>query len=190
MHPSLPVSLSLLFFTALAQPRAGADPLPRSTPESQGVESKALLELVAALDAEGGGLHSVMVVRHGHVVAEGWWAPYAAEHNHVLYSLSKSFASTAVGLAVAEGKLSLDDLVLKFFPGEAPAEPDGNLRQMRVRDLLTMNTGHQDEPSAKAEVVTPETFLAAPVPHKPGTHFRYNTAATFMCSAIVQKVTG
>ena len=74
-------------------------------------------------------------------------APYDAKTPHVLYSLSKSFTSTAVGLAVAEGKLSLDDEVLKFFPEEAPAEPSANLRAMRVRDLLRMSTGHQTEAS-------------------------------------------
>jgi CubicO group peptidase (beta-lactamase class C family) len=131
-----------------------------------------------------------MVVRRGHVIAEGWWAPYAPEHNHILYSLSKSFTSTAVGLAIAEGKLDLFDPVLKFFPEDAPAEPGPNLRAMRVRDLLTMSTGHQDEPPAAPDVVSAQTFLAQEVPHKPGTHFKYNTAATFMLSAIVQKQTG
>ena len=53
-----------------------------------------------------------------------------------MFSLSKSFTSTAVGLAISEGKLSLDDPVLKFFPDEAPANPSKNLLSMRVRDLL------------------------------------------------------
>src|SRR5687767_3191285 len=102
--------------------RAGAD-LPRSSPEAQGVSSPAVLAFVEAADREIDSLHSVMLVRHGHVVAEGWWAPYSAEAPHSLFSLSKSFTSTAVGLAVAEGKLSVDDPVLKFFPNDAPAEP-------------------------------------------------------------------
>ena len=166
------------------------NPLPRSTPEEQGISSDALRQFVDKLDREIEGMHSVMVVRHGQVVAEGWWTPYAAERQHVLYSLSKSFTSTAVGLAVAEGKLSIDDQVLKFFPEDAPAEPGANLKAMRVRDLLMMSTGHQDEPPTAADVVSARTFLAQPVPHLPGTHFKYNTAATFMLSAIVQKVTG
>ena len=167
-----------------------AQPLPRSTPEVQGVSSGALRQFVDALDSEIEGMHSIMVVRHGHVVAEGWWAPYSAENNHVLYSLSKSFTSTAVGLAVSEGKLSIDHQVGEFFPDAMPENPSNNLKSMRVRDLLTMTTGHQDEPSAAPDVVSPESFLAQEVPHLPGTHFKYNTAATFMQSAIVQKVTG
>ena len=135
-------------------------------------------------------MHGLVVVRHGQVIAEGWWSPYDASRPHVLYSLSKSFTSTAVGLAIAEGKLSLDDQVLKFFPGDAPASPSDNLKAMRVRDLLMMSTGHQDEPPITPDQVSPKSFLAQPVPHLPGTHFKYNTAATFMLSAIVQKVTG
>jgi CubicO group peptidase (beta-lactamase class C family) len=164
--------------------------LPRSDPEKQGVSSSALVELVGALDRQIEGMHSLMIVRHGQVIAEGWWTPYAADQNHVLYSLSKSFTSTAVGLAVTEGKLSIDDEVMKFFPDEMPAGASNNLKAMRVRDLLTMSTGHQDEPPTASEEVSAKSFLAQAVPHLPGTHFKYNTAATFMQSAIVQKVTG
>jgi len=167
-----------------------ASPLPRSAPEAQGVSSTALLEFVNALDQQIEGMHSVMVVRHGHVIAEGWWAPYDAEHNHVLYSLSKSFTSSAVGFAVTEGKVSIDDEVLKFFPSDAPTNASNNLKAMRVRDLLMMSTGHQDEPPTGPDMVSPTSFLAQPVPHLPGTHFKYNTAATFMQSAIVQKISG
>ena len=131
-----------------------------------------------------------MLVRHGQVVAEGWWAPYAADTPHELYSLSKSFTSTAVGLAIAEGKLSVDDEVLKFFPDQAPAEPSANLKSMRVQDLLRMSAGHQAEIPTSREGMTTQAFLAQPVPFKPGTRFLYNTPATFMLSAIVQKVTG
>src|SRR5829696_7258252 len=115
---------------------APAHALPRSSPERQGISSAAVLAFVEAADREVDQMHGFVLVRHGHVVAEGWWSPYDARTPHVLYSLSKSFTSTAVGLAVAEGKLSLGYEVLKFFPAEAPAEPSQNLRGMRVRDLL------------------------------------------------------
>lgn len=179
---------SLLSISQLAQ----ADPirLPRSSPESQGVSSAGIRSFIEAANLQIDTLHSIMIVRHGHVVAEGWWKPESADKPHVLHSLSKSFTSTAVGLAVAEGKLSIDDPVLKFFPDEAPAEPSNNLKAMRVRDLLTMSTGHQTEPSFNAETPWVKTFLMHPVPHKPGAHFQYNSPATHMCGAIVQKVTG
>jgi len=178
------LSLGLATFLSHAQ-----SALPRSAPEAQGVSSSGLVQLVEALD-QIDQMNSLMIVRHGKVIAEGWWTPYNPESTHELYSLSKSFTSTAVGLAVAEGKLSVDDEVLRFFPDDAPSEPGANLKAMRVRDLLCMSTGHQDEPSAAPDKVSPKSFLAQAVPHKPGTHFKYNTAATFMQSAIVQKVTG
>jgi len=180
----------ILVLAATGQAAQAASPLPRSAPEKQGVSSSAVLEFVNALDQQIDGMHSLMVVRHGKVIAEGWWSPYDAEHNHVLYSLSKSFTSTAVGFAVAEGKLSIDNEVLKFFPDDAPTNASNNLKTMRMRDLLMMSTGHQDEPPTAPDTVSAVSFLAHAVPHLPGTHFKYNTAATFMQSAIVQKVTG
>ncbi len=164
--------------------------LPRSTPEAQGISSSAILSFIESADKDIDSLHSFMLLRHGCVVAEGWWAPYNAESPHVLYSLSKSFTSTAVGLAISEGKLRLDDDVLKFFPEDAPANPSDNLEAMRVSDLLRMSTGHQTEPPRPGDQAWTKAFLAHPVPFKPGTHFVYNTSATYMLSAIVQKATG
>ncbi|HMF15102.1 MAG TPA: serine hydrolase, partial [Gemmataceae bacterium] len=161
-----------------------------SSPEEQGIPSAAILAFVESADANIDSLHSVMLLRHGSVVAEGWWAPYSAQSPHSLFSLSKSFTSTAVGLAIAEGKLRLDDEVLKFFPEDAPSEPSGNLKAMRVSDLLRMSTGQQTEPPRRQDQPWVKTFLAHPVPFKPGTHFLYNTSATYMQSAIVQKATG
>jgi len=188
---------SLLLLVSLSSAAVAAEPasLPRSTPEAQGVASSAVLSFVEAAETNVDALHSLMVVRHGHVVAEGWWGPYRRDDPHVLFSLSKSFTSTAVGLAIAEGKLSLDDTVLSFFPGDAPAEPSENLKNMRVRDLLAMSTGHHAADIERFSYTSSEptpirAFLAMPVAHKPGTHFVYNTPASFMLSAIVQKVTG
>lgn len=164
--------------------------LPRSSPESQGVSSAAIREYVEAADKQVHTMHSFMLLRHGHVIAEGWWKPEAAEKPHILHSLSKSFTSTAVGLAIAAGKLSVDDPVLKFFPEEAPPNPSDTLKAMRVRDLLTMTCGHQVEVKFSTNAPWVQSFLAHPVPFKPGTHFQYNTPGTHMLSAIVRKVTG
>ncbi|CAN5185232.1 hypothetical protein BH11ACT1_BH11ACT1_21700 [soil metagenome] len=156
------------------------------------MSSRALLALVDDLERSTPEVHSLMVLRHGAVLAEGWWAPYAADRGHQLFSLSKSFTSAAVGLAQAGGLLTLDDLVLDHFPDEAPAEPGEHLSRMRVRDLLTMTAGHDTDPS-DAVFAAPDwvrAFLTQPVAHAPGTHFVYNTAATYMLSALVQKVTG
>lgn len=169
---------------------AQSSSLPRATPESQGVDSAQLVEFVKQLDSKVDQIHSVMVVRNGKVILEAWWNPESADKPHVLWSLSKSFTSVAVGLAIEEEKLSLDDPVLSFFPAEAPQNPDANLKSMRVRDLLRMATGHQTEPPRGDQESWATTFLKHPVPFKPGTHFQYNTSATYMASAIVQKATG
>ena len=167
---------------------------PRSTPEAQGIASSAIAAFLDEAEQKIDALHSVVIVRHGSVVAEGWWAPYAAAEPHMMYSLSKSFTSTAVGLAVAEGRLRVDDPVLGFFPDLAPADPGANLKAMRVVDLLTMTAGHHTEdiqnfPYASDDNVVGK-FMSLPVAHKPGTFFVYNTPASYMLSAIVQKVTG
>jgi CubicO group peptidase (beta-lactamase class C family) len=183
-------SLAVIALLVVPASFGRAADLPRGSPEAQGVDSAALLAFVEAADHTIEVMNSFLLLRHGHVVAEGWWAPYDAHAPHSLYSLSKSFTATAVGLAIAEGKLSLDDLVLKFFPEEAPAQPCPNLKAMRVRDLLRMSSGHQTEPPRTAKESWAKSFLAHPVPFKPGTHFLYNTSATYMLSAIVQKATG
>lgn len=168
------------------------DPFPLSTPEAQGVASTAILAFINAVEAQFGGLHSMILLRHGHTLAQGWWSPYRPECPHELFSLTKSFTSTAVGFAVSEGRLSVDDFVLDFFPQDAPSDPSPNLAAMRVRHLLTMNTGQAQEPSGEL-MSSPNwvrAFLAQPVEFAPGTHFLYNSAASYMLSAIVQQVTG
>ena len=180
-------AIALIVLTATV---GRAADLPRSTPEAQSVSSSGILSFIETVDKDIDSLNSFMLVRHGYVVAEGWWTPYHPQARHSLYSLSKSFTSTAVGLAISEGKLSVDDPVIKFFPEDAPSDPSNNLKSMRVSDLLRMATGQQTEPPRTPEASWVKTFLAHPVPFKPGTHFLYNTSATYMQSAIVQKVTG
>lgn len=182
-----PLSIAILLLATV--PAAAAD-LPRAAPESQGVHSSAIREFVEAADQSIDSLHSVMILCRGHVIAEGWWTPYAPGTRHSLFSLSKSFTATAVGIAAEEGKLNADDPVLKFFPDDAPADPSANLKAMRLTDLLRMSTGQQTEPPRTAKESWAKTFLTHPVPFKPGTHFLYNTSATYMCSAAVQKATG
>ena len=122
-----------------------AKALPRSTPEAEGVRTDGILKFIQVADEEVDSIHSLMVVRHGKVVTEAWWAPESADKPHVLWSLSKSFTSTAVGMAVEEGLIDINKRVVEYFPDKAPKEQPYNLKAMRVRDLLTMSTGHQDE---------------------------------------------
>lgn len=168
-----------------------ATTLPRSTPEAQGVSAQGILDFLNAVEKEKFELHSLMVLRHGHVVAEGWWEPYGPDLVHTMYSMSKSFTSTAVGLAVAEGKLTVKDKVVSFFPDDLPEKVSENLAAMTVQDLLTMSPGNEEPTQAMVkEENWVRAFLAQNIVYKPGSRFMYNSAATYMCSAIVQKVTG
>jgi CubicO group peptidase (beta-lactamase class C family) len=164
--------------------------LPRSTPEAEGVSSQAIVDFIQAADKNVDTFDSFMILRHGKVIAEGWWKPNSADQQHVLNSVSKSFNSTAVGLAIHEGKLKLNDPVLKFFPDDAPADPSDNLKAMTVRDLLTMSGGHDVEPKIAGNAASVKQFLAQPVLHPPGTYFLYNTEGSYVLSSIVTKVTG
>ena len=190
------IAAALLLLTRLsAATEAASSALPRATPESQGISSTGIQAILDDADAKQYGVHSLMILRHGKVVAEGWWAPYAANEPHMLFSLSKSFTSTAIGLLQAEGKLNIHDKIVSFFPEDVPAEPSDNLKNMRLRDLLMMSTGQHKEDVDQIKIWDPTTtgmkqFLAAPVKQKPGTLFYYNSPATFMLSATAQKITG
>ncbi|MEI9946863.1 MAG: serine hydrolase [Chitinophagaceae bacterium] len=167
--------------------------LPRTSPEAQGISSAAVRNFIKAANESAIGLHSFMLMRHGNVVAEGWWKPFEPQYKHTLYSLSKSFTSTAIGLLVTEGKITVNDLVTSFFKDELPATVSGNLAKMKIKNLLTMNTGHKDDTMPKmreGNATWTKTFLAQPVEFEPGSHFLYNTGATYMLGAIVHKVTG
>ncbi len=165
-----------------------------TSPESMGVNSKGILawvEAVAAADLE---LHGFVIRRHGETIAEGWWNPYQPDIPHILHSLSKSFTSTAIGFAVSEGLLTVDDAVLSFFPEDAPPEVTPYQRDMKVKHLLTMGTGHtkdfMDGVRTRADGNWVRYFLENPPEQAPGSIFMYNNLATYMCSAIITRLTG
>jgi CubicO group peptidase (beta-lactamase class C family) len=152
-----------------------------------------VLAFLDVVEATGLDLHSLMLVRHGYVVTEGWWAPYQADRIHLLYSLSKSFTSTAIGMAEAEGLLSIDDPVVSFFPDKVPADASSYVTGMKVRHLLAMASGHAADTGAKLMKGGPDvvrTFLSIPLDQEPGSLFCYNQGCTYTLSAIITKLTG
>ena len=176
----------------LSAAAAGVRHLPRGTPETQGVSSAGILAFLSAVGKSKHEFHSFMMVRHGHVIAEGWWAPYRKTARHMLYSLSKSFTSTAVGFAVTEGRLTVEDSVTSLFPDDLPATVSDNLAALRVKHLLTMSVGHAKDstPIITKEQNWVKSFLSLPIENAPGSTFLYNSGATYMLSAIVQKLSG
>ncbi len=168
--------------------------LPRATPESTGVLSESIIQYLTEADKSGVEHHGFILMRHGKVIAEAYWKPFERNQVHTLYSLSKSFTSTAIGFAVQEGKIRLTDKVISFFPEHLPETVSENLSRMEVRHALNMSTGHIKDtiPVMRAAqgVSWIKSFLACPVEKEPGTHFLYNTGATYICSAIISRVTG
>ncbi|MEU0944099.1 serine hydrolase domain-containing protein [Streptomyces canus] len=169
--------------------------LPTSTPAAQGVDAAGVQAFLDALEADPHlEPHSLMLLRHGQVVASGWWAPYAPDRPQLLYSLSKSFTATAAGFAVAEGLIRLDDPVISYFPEFEAEVTDPRSRAMLVRHVASMASGHVEETLDRARAQDRDElvrgFLLVPPDREPGTVFAYNQPATYTLAAIVQRVTG
>jgi hypothetical protein len=167
--------------------------LPRSAPEAEGISSNDIIQFLDAASKSKTEFHSFMLLRHGNVIAEGWWNPYRADLKHTMYSCSKSFTATAVGFAVQEKKLSLNDKVVSFFPHELPDTVSKFLSELTVKDVLMMSDGQEPDPTGPVGSKYTnwiKGFLATPIVHEPGSVFLYNSLGTYMLSAMVQKVTG
>ncbi len=187
---ALPLLLLLLQLNGIAQK---ASTLPRSTPEAEGVSSGNIIDFLDAAAKSKTEFHSFMLLRHGKVIAEGWWNPYRAGLEHSLYSCSKSFTATAIGFAVQEKLLTLNDKVVSFFTNDLPDTVSAWLSELTVKDVLIMSDGQEPDPSfavAAKDTNWIRGFLATPIVHEPGTVFLYNSLGTYMLSAIIQKVTG
>ena len=166
--------------------------LPRSTPEAEGVKAKNFEKYLEAVEEAGQELHSLMVLRHGKVIFEKWLGEHGPTIPHVMHSVSKSFTATAIGFAVQEKLLKVSDKVIEYFPDELPEEVSPYLKQLEIRHLLTMTVGHDTDPTRpirQNEDNWERAFLAFPIKHEPGKKFVYNSMATYMLSAIIQKVT-
>lgn len=182
--------------------------LPVSSPEDQGISSAAILDFVEEIERRGLELHGFMLLRHGHIVARGWWKPYQPEIPHMAYSLTKSFTSIAAGFAVQEGLLSVDDQVLAYFPEIESEDIWENMKDLKVKHLLTMTTGH-DKDTMEFKVMSsflhssPDIriagkdggeyirgFFELPLTHAPGTFFVYNSGASQVLGTLIERITG
>ncbi|MER5945788.1 serine hydrolase domain-containing protein [Streptomyces sp. NPDC001904] len=168
--------------------------LPRSEPAAIGISSASISAMLDRLEARSGETHSLMVVHAGHVVAEGWWAPYSAERPHLLYSLTKSFTSIAVGLAIGDGLLSLDDRIVDVLSGRVPADASEQSRRITVHHLLSMSAGHGSDSLTEAWAREPgdlvKGFLSLPFTHPEGTRHVYDNSTTYVLARMVEQVTG
>ena len=166
--------------------------LPRE--EASAKLAKASEKYLKAVADAGQDLHSIMVLKDGAVVFEKWMSSGKENEPHILNSVSKTFTSMAVGLAVSEGKLSIDEKLVDIFPEHCPENPSEFLKEITVEHLLTMTCGHSTDPTyasrTNMETSWIKLFMEHPVTHKPGTLYCYNSLGTYVLSAIVQKKTG
>jgi CubicO group peptidase (beta-lactamase class C family) len=164
----------------------------RATPESQGVDSAS----IAALVREGSkhAFHSLMIVRHGKVIAEGWWTPYTSDEPHMMFSVSKSVTATAIGILCAEGRASLDEEMTDVFPNIASDQDKANMKGVKVRHLLAMASGHAVDTMEIMRALPREDwvkiFFGVPIEYPPNTHFLYNSGASFVLAAMITARTG
>ncbi|MDR0811721.1 MAG: beta-lactamase family protein [Paludibacter sp.] len=171
--------------------------LPRSVPEEEGMSSQQIIKFIDEVEKVGDEWHSLMILRHGKVVAEAYWYPHCPQFRQTLHSISKTFTSTAIAFAVDEGLLTVNDKLSDIFPEyslDKKTQSDcfyPNSLSLSIKDMLTMSSGQDPEPLSlldSAEWLT--NFLSYPVKHEPQTKFLYNSVSSFMLSAVLQKVTG
>lgn len=166
----------------------------KSTPEKQGVSSRAITSFLKSVNEKEIELHSFMFVVNGSVISEGSWDPYELDRKHFMFSLTKSITATAIGFALDEKLLSLEDKVISFFPEYSDLDIDIKMNDMTVEHLLTMTSGYIENISGstvwgqKKESWVKE-FLELPLTYEPGTQFVYNSGSSHMLSAIISKVT-
>ncbi len=167
---------------------------PRSSPSAQGVDPVAIVALIDAFEADPRiEPHGLIVARHGHRIAEGYWAPHAAGRPRLVYSLSKTFTGSALALQLGEGRLTLDDLVADHLP-DLLHDADPRTRQLRIRHLASMSTGHDREMLLDAFVADPgdpvRGFFHLPPDHEPGSIFAYNQPPVLALATILQRLAG
>ncbi len=166
----------------------------RVAPETLGIRSQDISEFLQKEYEAGVELHSFMLIRHGKVAAEGWYAPYSKDERHIIYSFSKTFTAAAIGFAQQEGILSLDEKLVDLFPEDLPDSVSENLALADIESLLTMSCGHETEICTKDiqehEGNWVKAFFAQEFKYRPHTMFQYNTFGTDLLCVILQKKTG
>ena len=175
-----------------------------STPEQQGIDSAALGKLLDEIQAKQLNIHSVVIARHGFIVAEAYWYPFQLGAKHVLYSCTKSVNSALVGIAIKQGKIdNVNHRVLDFFPERTIANKDARKQTMTLEHLLTMSSG-MDWNETGVPLSSPNNsnrqmiqskdwaqfVLDRPMKEDPGSRFNYNSGGSHLVSAILQKTTG
>ena len=161
-------------------------------PEQVGISSKTISELLRDFKENDVEVHSLMILREGKVAYETWAAPYAPEYPHMMYSVSKSFTSTAVGFAIDEGLMTLETRLIDIFPEYKPKSKDENLEKLNVHHLLSMQSGKNVSVfSDKAKNHWIKDFFDVSWKFTPGDgHWQYISENQYMLCAMLTRITG
>ena len=165
-------------------------PLPFLTPEQAGVPSGAISRLLDRLEAARLCMHSIIILRRGSIIAEGYWEPFCEGEPHRMYSSSKSVTSMAIGKLYDNGLIRLDDRIADYFPDKLPENPSPYTMAATIRDLLMMATQNDCNSYTNHDTDWIWTFFNSRANHMPGTIFQYDTAATTVLCALVERLTG
>ena len=163
-------------------------------PEATGISASCIMDALREIDTRGISMHSFLFCKDNCLVAEGYYAPVKKNDLHRMFSVTKSFTSIAIGLLKEEGRMSLDDSIVKFFPEYVPNTSEAHpwLLATTIRDMLSMRSCHAsttyDKFSSKTDWV--KSFFTVAPTHKPGTVFHYDTSSSHTLCALVEKLTG
>jgi CubicO group peptidase (beta-lactamase class C family) len=152
-----------------------------ATPESQGVDSAALAAAIDQAEQKHLGIHSLLVIRHGYVIADASFFPYAGTAPHDMASVTKTLTSTITGIAIGRSIVKLDDKLLSFFPGQAPADPPPSKQRITIGDMVRMESGldcgylpgEQELEQMKRSADWVRFALSLPMKYDPGQHSAY-----------------
>ncbi len=160
-------------------------------PEETGIPSQCVIRMIRRLERYQIPMHSILLLRHDKLIAEGYYAPYTADTLHRMFSVSKSFTSVAIGLLEAEGKLSLDDPIVRYFPDKLPKRVHPWIAEMTIRDMLMMRTCHAST-TYKLDMESDwvESFFIVPPTHPAGTIFHYDTSSAHTLCALAERLSG
>ncbi len=161
----------------------------KCAPEEVGLPSGAVSEFFDRLDRHGLCMHSVIIMRHGKICVEGYYAPYSENEMHRLFSVSKTVTAIAIGLLQDEGMLSIDDPICKYFPEYVNEDTHPFILAMTIRNCLMMRTCHATttyKVNMKEDWV--KSFFEVEPTHPAGTVFHYDTSSAHTLCALVEKL--
>lgn len=162
----------------------------KATPESQGIPSQHILQFLDELEKKHIPMHSFLLLKEDQLLAEGYYSPYKKETLHRMFSISKSFTAIAVGILASEGKLSLSDPIVNYFPDKVPDNLHPWIAELTIKNMLLMRTCHASTTYKGCTSDWVESFFTTPPTHRSGTIFHYDTSSSHVLCALVERLSG